>query len=106
MPALKKILGINLRYYRNLENLSQEKYYGKYNLSVKHLANVERGKENVTLDFVDKLSKILDIPTIELLTYDKNKVIIKKRVDQTCRSKNKPINNGLFLLFFSFIFKL
>ena len=66
MPALKKILGINLRYYRNLENLSQEKYYGKYNLSVKHLANVERGKENVTLDFVDKLSKILDIPTIEL----------------------------------------
>lgn len=82
MPALKKILGINLRYYRNLENLSQEKYYGKYNLSVKHLANVERGKENVTLDFVDKLSKILDMPTIELLTYDKNKVIIKKRVDQ------------------------
>ncbi len=82
MPALKKILGINLRYYRNLENLSQEKYDGKYNLSVKHLANVERGKENVTLDFVDKLSKILDIPTIELLTYDKNKVIIKKRVDQ------------------------
>lgn len=82
MPALKKILGINLRYYRNLENLSQKKYYGKYNLSVKHLANVERGKENVTLDFVDKLSKILDIPTIELLTYDKNKVIIKKRVDQ------------------------
>lgn len=102
MPALKKILGINLRYYRNLENLSQEKYYGKYNLSVKHLANVERGKENVTLDFVDKLSKILDIPTIELLTYDKNKVIIKKRVDQ----KISQSIMAYFLLFFSFIFKL
>lgn len=80
--SLKKVLGINLRYYRNLENLSQEKYYAKYNLSVKHLANVERGTMNVTLDFVDKISKALKIPTSELLTFDETKIINKKRVDQ------------------------
>lgn len=82
MHSLKKILGINLRYYRNLENLSQEKYYAKYNLSIKHLANAERGNLNVTLDFVDKVSKALNIPSIELLTFDETKIVNKKRVDQ------------------------
>lgn len=80
--SLKEILGINLRYYRNLENLSQDNYYSKYNLSTKHMANVERGKENVTLDFVDRISKTLNIKSTDLLLFDKNKIVNKKRVDQ------------------------
>ena len=82
MRSLKEILGINLKYYRNLEGLSQSDYYFKYHLSAKHMANVELGKVNVTLDFVDKVAKKLNISRLELLTYDKEKVVSKKRVDQ------------------------
>ena len=82
MHSLKKILGINLRYYRNIEGLSQDNYYSKYHLSVKHMANVERGCENVTLDFVDKISNSLNIKATDLLTFDESKIINKRRVDQ------------------------
>ena len=84
--SLKKILGINLLYYRNLENLSQEKYYSKYNLSVQHMSNVERGTENVTLDFVDKVSKAIGIPAEELLLFNESKIVTKKRVDAKQKS--------------------
>lgn len=84
--SLKKVLGINLRYYRFLEHLSQEQYYSKYNLSVKHMANVERGKINVTLDFVNKISKALKINPLNLLTFDETKIVNKKRVDQKINS--------------------
>ncbi len=82
MPSLNKILGINLRYYRYCENLSQEKYYSKYKLSIKHLANIERGKENVSLDCVERISQAINISSTDLLTYDENRLINKKRVDQ------------------------
>ena len=82
MPSLNKVLGINLRYYRYTENLSQEKYYSKYKLSIKHLANIERGKENVTLDCVERISKAINISSADLLTYDKNRIISKKRIDE------------------------
>ena len=82
VPSLNKILGINLRYYRYRENLSQEKYYSKYKLSIKHLANIERGKENVSLDCVERISQAINISSTDLLTYDENRLINKKRVDQ------------------------
>ena len=59
MPSLNKILGINLKYYRFLEGKSQEDYYSKYKLSIKHLAN-----------------------PIDLLLFDEKKIIKKKRIDQ------------------------
>ena len=82
MLSLNKILGINLRYYRYYENLSQEKYYSKYNLSIKHLSNIERGMENVTLNEVEKICRAINKKPLELLTFDERKMIKKKRVDQ------------------------
>ena len=64
MPSLNKILGINLKYYRFLEGKSQEEYYSKYKLSIKHLANIENGNP------------------IDLLLFDEKKIIKKKRIDQ------------------------
>ena len=46
------------------------------------MANVERGRENVTLDFVNKISINLGINPIDLLVFDRNKIVTKKRVDQ------------------------
>ena len=82
MPSLNKILGINLKYYRFLEGKSQEDYYSKYKLSIKHLANIENGKQNVTLNEVEKIGKALNINPIDLLLFDEKKIIKKKRIDQ------------------------
>lgn len=87
MHSLNKIFGANLKYYRNLEKLSQEKYYEKYHLSIKHMANVERGKVNVTLKFVEKVSKSIGIPYMDLLTFDEQRIIKKKRVDEKVKNK-------------------
>ena len=46
------------------------------------MANVERGKENVTLDFVNKVSNNLGVNPLDLLIFDRNKIVNKKRVDQ------------------------
>ena len=82
MPSLNKIVGINLRYYRYLENLSQEKYYSKYKLSIKHMANIETGKANATLKEIEKIGKAIGVDPQILVIFDENKIINKKRVDQ------------------------
>ena len=77
----KEIIGRNLKYIRYKSGLSQEEFYTKYNLSFKYLTMVERGKINVTVDFVDRIAKKLNIDPSELLIYDKTRVITKKRID-------------------------
>ncbi len=81
MYSLRKIIGINLRYYRYLSGLSQEKYYEKFGLNYKYLASIERGEVNITVNFIEKLSTKLGIPILELVTFDKNKIIRQKRID-------------------------
>ena len=79
--SLKSIVAINLKYYRYKENLSQEKFYSKYNLSTKYLASVERGEINFTVDFLDNLAKTLNVNVNDLITYKVEHIINKKRID-------------------------
>ena len=79
---LREIIGINLKFYRYKSGLSQEKYYAKHNLSVKYLSCCERSKINLTCDNIDDIAHALGIKTEDLITYDKNKIITQKRVDQ------------------------
>ena len=77
----KELIGRNLKYLRYKSGLSQEEFYTAHNLSFKYLAMVERGEINVTVDFVDRLAKKLNIEVLELLKDDKSRIINKKRID-------------------------
>lgn len=77
----KKIIGINLKYYRYQAGLSQEDFYNKLGLSSKYLACVERGEINVTICFLEKLAKKLNISIQDLISLDENKMIKEKRID-------------------------
>ncbi len=79
---IKKIIGMNLKYIRYQSNLSQEKFYSKYHLSTKYMAQVERGEINIGVELLDALAKAFHIPISELVTYDKTKRIKKKRIDE------------------------
>ena len=89
MKDLKKIVGINLKYYRYKEGLSQEEFYEKYKLSVKYFANLERGNINMKLDTLQLLAEVLEVPPNELITYSEQRVITQKRIDE----KSEKITN-------------
>ena len=77
----REIIGRNLKYYRYKSGLSQEAFYAKHNLSPKYLACVERGEINISIDFIDKLSRNLNVSINELLNTDETRIINSKRID-------------------------
>ena len=79
---LKEVVGINLKYYRYQSGLSQEKFYTNLELNPKYMACIERGEENITIDHIDEIAEKLGISTHELITYNEEHVINKKRIDE------------------------
>ncbi len=78
---IETIIGNNLKYYRYKANLSQEKFYGQFGLNYRYLASVERGKINVSVEFLDHLAKVLKIDIREFFNPDKKRWVFKKRID-------------------------
>lgn len=68
---------LSLRYEKNL---TQEKLAELLHSSAVYISNIEHGKKSVSIDFLDKLAELFDIPSYELLL-DKPKVIRRKRID-------------------------
>lgn len=78
---LNKIIGYNLKFLRYKSKLSQEKFYEQYNLNPKYLACIERGEINISVNFLQKLSKILNVDMNYLITYNQKSIINNKRID-------------------------
>ncbi len=85
---LKEVVGINLKYYRYQSGLSQEKFYTNLELNPKYMACIERGEENITIDHIDEIAEKLGISTHELITYNEEHVINKKRIDEKVKVNN------------------
>lgn len=85
---LKEVVGINLKYYRYQSGLSQEKFYTNLELNPKYMACIERGEENITIDHIDEIAHKLGISAHELITYNEEHVINKKRIDEKVKVKN------------------
>ena len=79
---LKEVVGINLKYYRYQSGLSQEKFYTNLELNPKYMACIERGEENITIDHIEEIAEKLGICTHELITYNEEHVIHKRRIDE------------------------
>lgn len=84
----KDILAMNLKYYRYQSNLSQEKFAEALNTNLLYENQMEKGKRNPSLEMLDKISsnisKLLNyrVTSAELISYDENKIIDSKRVDE------------------------
>lgn len=78
---IQEIVGNNLKYYRYQSKLSQEKFYGQFGLNYRYLASVERGEINVSVEFLDKLAKVLKIDIRDFFNPDENRIIKRKRID-------------------------
>ena len=79
---LKEVVGMNLKYYRYQSGLSQEKFYTNLELNPKYMACIERSSENITVDHLEEIAYKLGISTYELVTYNEEHAISKKRIDE------------------------
>ena len=83
----KDILAINLKYYRYLSKLSQEKFAEALDTNLIYENQLEKGRRNPSLDMLDKISEKIselldiDITSHELLLYDESKIIYSRRID-------------------------
>ena len=56
---LKQIFGKNVRYYRYLNNLTQEKFSELVNLNSSYVSEVENGEYGTTFEKIEEISKVL-----------------------------------------------
>lgn len=77
--SLKELLIFNIKYYRYLNGLSQEKLAEKCGLSSRYLTDIERGLHCPTIPKLEKIAFALNIEPYELfINCDRDKSIIDK----------------------------
>ncbi len=84
---IQTIVGNNLKYLRYQSNLSQEKFYEQFGLNYRYLASVERGKINVSIEFLDNLAKVLNVDIRDFFNSDQTRWKFKNRIDS--KEKNE-----------------
>lgn len=71
MPLATKLrIGRNLRAIRQRAGMSQEAFAQKLGFSLRYYGDVERGQENLSLDSLDQLAKMLVIDPVALIVSD------------------------------------
>lgn len=84
----KEILAMNLKYYRKLLNLSQEKFAEGIGSNLVYLNQMENCRRKPTIDMLDKIadgiSKMLkeEVTSAMLITYDKSHKTNFTRIDE------------------------
>lgn len=77
--SLKSLLIYNIKYYRYVKNISQEKLAELSMLSPRYITDIERGLHCPTIDKLEAISKSLDIePYILFQNLDRDEEIINK----------------------------
>jgi len=65
---LQKVVGRNLRRYRQERGYSQEAFAEVMGVHRTYMGGVERGERNLTLQTLEKMAGILDVEPLSLLT--------------------------------------
>ncbi len=84
---IRKIFGTNLKKYRKLRGLTQEKLAEKVNLSVPYIGAIEIGQKFPSPEKMNSLILVLNISPYLLfvedqLSFEKTREIINKKVDE------------------------
>ena len=65
---LQRIVGKNLRAYRQAKGLSQEAFAELVGMHRTYIGGVERGERNLTLATVDRYAEAIGLEPLDLLT--------------------------------------
>lgn len=64
---LQRVLGRNLRRYREQRGLSQEDFADVVGVHRTYMGGIERGERNLTLKSVERLAATIGVEAVELL---------------------------------------
>jgi transcriptional regulator with XRE-family HTH domain len=81
----KLLIGKRIKSLRKQLQITQDQLAEKIQLSPKYLSNIERGKENPTLDTLLKLSQALNVEPWEMFLLDSelpSKQVLKDKIAQ------------------------
>ena len=86
---IRDVLSINLKYYRKILNLPQEKFADIIGTSLSYLNQIENKKVDVRSSTIDKFANRLNeynnklnISSIDLVKYDESRITNYSRIDE------------------------
>jgi transcriptional regulator with XRE-family HTH domain len=85
----KVLLGERIKELRKLRGLSQEALAEKAGISSQYVSNIERGKENPTLDLLFQLADALKVGLADLCDYETVKKMDQRRLQSDLRDLMK-----------------
>jgi transcriptional regulator with XRE-family HTH domain len=90
MMDTKTLLGKRIRSLRRLNDLSQEQLSEQANISAKYIGEVERGKANLTIDFLERISITLnvDLPDLFDFHHELRRGELKKAINSLIKDAN------------------
>jgi transcriptional regulator with XRE-family HTH domain len=69
MASKKELIGARIRSLREAKGMTQEKLAEVMDINSKYLSNIERGKENPTLDMLIKFADALKVEMWEMFDF-------------------------------------
>ena len=79
---LKDLLIFNIKYYRYLNNISQEKLAELCSLSSRYITDIERGMHCPTINKIELIAKALNIEPYELFKNPKRNINIVNKINK------------------------
>ncbi len=74
----KAMLGTRIREIRKRRKLSQEMLAERAGISAQYVSNIERGKENPTLDLLLRVAEALKVSLREMCDFEAEELDVKK----------------------------
>lgn len=81
----KVLLGKRIREIRKIRKLSQEALAERAGISAQYVSNIERGKENPTLDMLFTLADALKVTLAEMCDYETVQTMDRQRLHSLLR---------------------
>ncbi len=67
----REAVGLRIKLTRVKENMTQEQLAEKADISSSYVSAIERGKQSVSLEYVNRIADALNVPVTDLLVYEK-----------------------------------
>lgn len=87
MADSRLLIGKRIRSLRKIRDLSLEQLAEKADISSKYLGEIERGRSNLTIDIMEKLSVALEVNLVDLFEYqhETSRAILKQDIHSLIR---------------------
>lgn len=85
----KEAVGLNIRLARVKENLTQEQLAERADISSSYISAIERGKQSISLEYINRIAGALNLPVTDLLVNELSSGYMKEEQLQQNRKEEQ-----------------